>query len=109
MYDQMKHLEMLLVVIERMARNSFLLKGWTVAVAAGLAAAAAAERDPAFVVIGLLPLAAFWSLDAYYLKRERLFRCLYTHVSGLTASEMPCGGPFTMSTEPWEKAVPNWG
>src|SRR5687767_6592867 len=78
--DVVKHLEMIQGVINRMAGNSFLLKGWSLTVAAALLAFAVDNRDPGFVALAFIPLLGLWALDAYYLRRERLYRELYEDV-----------------------------
>jgi len=89
-----KHLEFIQAVIARQAGNSFLLKGWSLTVAAALYAFTAAHLNWRLAALGLLVVAAFWWLDAYFLRQERLFRCLYNEVrtaqSGIA--------PFAMST-----------
>ena len=92
-----KHLEFIQGAISRMAGNSFLLKGWNAAVAAGLFAFAAKDCNAKIAIIALIPGFAFWSLDAYYLQRERLFRRLYDAVRQGHVKE-----PFCMSTESYE-------
>ena len=75
-----KHLEFIQAIVARQANNSFLLKGWSITVAVALFAFAAKDTDPRFAVLALFPAMAFWALDAYYLRQERLFRELYEHV-----------------------------
>lgn len=75
-----KHIELVQGVINRMAGNSFLLKGWSVTLVAGLFALVAAGGNWAFAALGLLPSLSFWWLDAYYLRQERLFRKLHDAV-----------------------------
>lgn len=72
---------MIQAVISRMAGNSFLLKGWSVTLAAAVIALAANKESHALLtLIALLPVLMFWVLDGYYLHQERLFRKLYDHV-----------------------------
>lgn len=72
---------MIQAVISRMAGNSFLLKGWSVTLAAAVIALAANKDSHALLtLIALLPVVMFWLLDGYYLHQERLFRKLYDHV-----------------------------
>lgn len=78
--DRQKHLEMIQHVIERMARCSFLLKGWSVTLVAGLFALAATGSKTSYIYLAYFPAVAFWGLDAYYLWQERLFRALYDQV-----------------------------
>jgi len=75
-----KHIELIQGVINRMAGNSFLLKGWTVTLVAGLFALAASGGRWTYAALGLLPSISFWWLDAYYLRQERLFRKLHDAV-----------------------------
>lgn len=78
--DVIKHLEMIQAIINRMAANSFLLKGWSPTVAAALMAFALDNMNRWLAAMALLPLVGFWALDAYYLRRERLYRRLHDHV-----------------------------
>ena len=75
--DLTKHLEFIQAIIARMAGNSFLLKGWTVTIAAALFALAANDARAVFAMLAFFPALWFWGLDAYYLRQERLFRKLY--------------------------------
>ncbi len=75
-----KHVDLIQSVINRMAANSFLLKGWSVTLVAGLIAVAASGGYWACSAIGLLPSLSFWWLDAYCLRQERLFRKLHEAV-----------------------------
>ena len=75
-----KHIELVQGVINRMAGNSFLLKGWSVTLVAGLLALAASGWDWTYSALGLLPSLSFWRLDAYYVRQERLFRKLHDAV-----------------------------
>jgi hypothetical protein len=74
------HLQMIQGIIDRMAQNSFQLKGWTVTLAAALEVFLKGEARPAWLFVPSLPVIAFWLLDAWYLHRERLFRRLFDHV-----------------------------
>ncbi|MBC6441374.1 MAG: hypothetical protein GDA49_13420 [Rhodospirillales bacterium] len=69
-------------VINRMAMNSFLLKGWSVTLLSALFALAAADGHPSFVLLAFIPIPVlmFWVLDGYFLLQERLYRALYDHV-----------------------------
>lgn len=76
------HLQMIQGVVDRMARNSFLLKGWAVVLVSAMFALAARDANVAFVYLAYFPCIVFWGLDGYYLWQERLFRALYDHVRG---------------------------
>lgn len=75
--NKLKHLEMIQGIINRMASNSFALKGWAVTLVAGIFALASKETDKIYFLIAYAPIAFFWFLDSFYLLQERLFRSLY--------------------------------
>ncbi|HLG25885.1 MAG TPA: hypothetical protein VI588_03825, partial [Candidatus Gracilibacteria bacterium] len=80
MEAKLKHLEFIQAVINRMANNSFFLKGWSVTVAVGTFALVLQGLGCRYIYLPLLILCFFWLLDGYYLSRERLFRALYDDV-----------------------------
>lgn len=92
---EIKHLEFIQGVISRMARNSFLIKGWAITLVAALFALASQDASSYYVVIALFPAILFWGLDTYYLRQERLFRRLYDHVRKRRMTEEEV---FTMDT-----------
>lgn len=80
MDKKLKHLEMVQSVINRMANNSFMLKGWAVTLVAGIFALAGKDTDKLYFLVAYVPVIVFWGLDAYYLLQERLYRSLYDKV-----------------------------
>ena len=80
MEKKMKHMEMIQGVINRMASNSFALKGWTVTLVAGIFALASKDADRRFFLFTYVPIIIFWGLDTYYLLQERRYRALYEKV-----------------------------
>jgi len=80
MEKKLKHLEFIQKTIERMATNSFLLKGWSLTITTALIAVSVKEQNIKFLFISILPIFVFWFLDSYYLKQEKLFRRLYDEV-----------------------------
>jgi hypothetical protein len=83
---QIKHLEFIQSVITRLATNSFLAKGWALTVAGALYGFSVNHLNPWIALVGLVPVVAFWWLDAYFLRTERLFRCLYDDARKLNTS-----------------------
>lgn len=77
-----KHLEMIQNVINRMGRNSFLLKSWsmTIIVAAMVLIARHELQNPYLVLALFLPILGFWILDGYFLWQERMFRKVYDDI-----------------------------
>jgi len=78
--DQVKHLEMLQVVIARLASDSFLVKGWALALSSALVGFAINGEKWQLALLALLPTFSLWMLDTYFLRAERLFRALYDAV-----------------------------
>lgn len=106
--DKIRHLEMIEAVIARMAQNSFAYKGWAITlVAAILAIAASQGMDYRYVSVGLLPAVAFWGLDGYYLRQERLFRRVYDATRRASLSDWE-KDPFGMDTSPHTGKVGGW-
>lgn len=67
-------------VINRMASNQFLFKGWSITLIAAIATFSANGSSPALMAIPIVATLLFWFVDAYYLMLERAFRRLYTDV-----------------------------
>ena len=80
MNKKLKHLELVQGVMNRMASNSFMLKGWAVTLVAGIFALAGKDTDKLYFLVAYVPVIVFWGLDAYYLLQEKLYRSLYDKV-----------------------------
>lgn len=104
-----KHLEFIQAVIGRLSGNAFLMKGWALTISGAFFGFSAKDLNWRVATVGLMPLIAFWGLDAYFLSRERMFRNLYDAVrSGDQRVE-----PFSMAyqlfkTRPGSKPVSWW-
>lgn len=79
-----KEIDLIQGVINRMANNSFLLKGWTITL---IVAVLALTRDTLVTndvtylsLVLLIPLFVFWYLDAFFLHKERCYIALYNWV-----------------------------
>ena len=95
-----KHLEFIQGVINRLASDSFRMKGWSVVLVAALFVLLAREGRIEFVVVALVPVLAFWGLDGYFLQQERLYRALYDHVRTLENDSID----FSMNVKPFSKS-----
>jgi len=84
-----ERLKLIQNLIDRMARNSFALKGWAVTLIGALLTLAANDADRAIVAIAIYVLVAMATLDAYYLALERAYRKLYD--AATTAPETEWG------------------
>ena len=106
-YDDLpKHMDLIQTVIERHARTSFLLKGWSVTlVAAVFLLAVRGNGSTLAMAVGVLPWLIFWGLDAYYLRQERMYRELYNHVR---MSDPDPRDRFTLDARRFRGDVPSW-
>jgi len=105
--DRVKHLEFVQAVIARHASNAFLIKGWAVTIAAALYGFALDKERPALAAVGVVVVAVFYLLDGYYLRQERLFRCLWDALTSGPESERPA--VFSMRTDDYRhNDYPSW-
>ena len=92
--NKRKHLELIQGVVNRLSTNSFLLKGWSVALVSAMFVLSSKDARPAFLFLTYIPAIIFWGLDGYCLWQERLFRALYKHVRVMPDKDVD----FCMST-----------
>ena len=71
---------------------------------AGLFALAAKDSRIFFIYLAYFPALAFWGLDGYYLRQERLFRKLYDKVRGMREEDVD----FSMDTSLVASQVDSW-
>ncbi|MCS3396911.1 hypothetical protein [Burkholderia thailandensis] len=77
--EKIAHLGFIQGAINRMAGNVFLVKGWSVALAAAMTALTSDSKFGSYIAV--VPMLLFWWLDAYYVRQEKLFRELFGMVS----------------------------
>lgn len=76
-----KEIELIQACINRMAQNSFMIKGWTISLVAVVLALLPETVDFRFLsAICIISTICFWFLDAFYLKTEKLYRKKYEWV-----------------------------
>ena len=97
-----EHLGMIQGIINRMAANSFQIKGWTVTLLAALGAAGVASQYSIISILGYLPLIIFWGLDGYYLNQEKIFRDVYNHARTKPTVD------FEIDPSPYQKGMRGW-
>ena len=97
MEAKLKHLEFIQGIINRLATDSFRLKGWAVVLTSALVVLLARTRHVEIAYVAVLPVVAFWGLDGYFLWQERLFRALYNHVRRRRESDID----FSMDIRPF--------
>ena len=94
MEPKLKHLEFIQGVVNRLASDSFRLKGWAVVLVAAIFVLLVREGRIELASIAIVPVLLFWGLDGYFLRQERLFRALYDHTRKLENHEVD----FSMET-----------
>ncbi|MEV4291102.1 hypothetical protein AB0K40_36800 [Nonomuraea bangladeshensis] len=97
--ERIKHLEFIQAIVARLSANSFIIKGWTITTSSVFYAYVATKLDWRVAATSLLPVLSFWYLDSYFLRQERLFRCLYDDVR---KAEMKTE-PFSMDISMYRK------
>jgi hypothetical protein len=104
-----KHLEITQGVINRLANNSFLIKGWSMAIigAAILFIARIGTQSECLVLAFSVPVIAFWILDGYFLWQERLFRGIFNDVRlhDKTDFEMNVAAQLNKPKHKWRDAI----
>ena len=101
MDSKMKHLELIQGVVNRLASNSFRLKGWAVVLISAMLVLLAREGLIKHSFICILPILVLWGLDGYFLWQERLYRCLYDDVRRLNDDEVDFSMRIDSLNETW--------
>lgn len=75
----LEHLKIILAAIDRLGRNSFRAKNWSLGliVTAIILIVIQGEHNAHLILLLILPVFGFWILDGYFLWQERLFRKVY--------------------------------
>ena len=76
-----KEIDLIQGCINRMANNSFLLKGWAISIIAVVLALTKDRTNPLFLFLCVsIPILYFWLLDTFFLRTERKYRKMYEWV-----------------------------
>jgi len=73
----LKEIDIIQGIINRMAHNSFMIKGWAITL---VVVALLLQGTKYQILLAFIPLLVFWFLDAYFLWQERMYRKLYNWV-----------------------------
>ena len=98
-----KELDLIQSCVNRMANNSFLIKGWMITLIVALVALLA-DKVEVHIIAGLatVVISCFWYLDGFFLKTERLYRLKYDWV----VAERPKGNLKNLyDLNPYNKAM----
>lgn len=86
----LKEIDLIQACINRMAQNSFMVKGWTLSLVAVVLALLPESFDlTGLCLIGIVATVCFWYLDAFFLRTEKLYRWKYDWIlsNRLTCTE----------------------
>jgi hypothetical protein len=86
---RLKQLEMIQGIIARMATYSVTLKNYCITLTTAVCGLAISLQRPLVVLLAMLPIVVFASLDAQYLRMERRFRALFDNVRQENWEQMP--------------------
>jgi len=76
-----KEIDLIQACINRMAHNSFLIKGWALTIITVVLALTEKNIDPIYLCLVIfIPLISFWYLDAFFLQTEKMYRKMYEWV-----------------------------
>ena len=78
--DQSSYVEYFKIIqnaVDRIARNSFLIKAWAITLIGGIGILAFSIINTLIFSVLTVIVLFFWILDSYYLRIERLYRALY--------------------------------
>lgn len=76
-----KEIDLIQACVNRMAQNSFMVKGWTISLVAVVLALLPETFDLiGLCLIGTVAVVCFWYLDAFFLRTEKLYRWKYDWV-----------------------------
>lgn len=95
--NKLAHLGFIQLVINRLASNSFIIKGWCITLVAALTAISLPD-NMLLILIAYFPIIIFWLLDTYYLWQEKLFRGHYDEVRIKKEKEIDFGMKFSQKT-----------
>lgn len=78
-----KEIDLIQSCINRMAQNSFIIKGWALTIVTVVLALMEKNIDPIYLcLVMFIPLLSFWYLDAFFLQTEKKYRKMYDWVLG---------------------------
>lgn len=105
-----KHLEITQGVVNRLASNSFSIKGWSMAILAAAILFIARSNNiysEYLILAFLVPIFGFWLLDGYFLWQERLFRGVYDDVrqQEKTDFKMDIPAQFKKDNNKWVDSI----
>ena len=69
----LKEIDLLEKCIERMAKNSFEIRKWTVGIISIISSVANNSEKSSIMLLCFIIICTFWYLDAYYLRYERMY------------------------------------
>lgn len=99
--DHHKHMDYVQAAINRLANNSFVMKGWALTVSSTLLGFAVSRGEPLLAMVAVTPALAFWVLDAYFLRQEKAFRAMYDDVAAMKVKGFEIKPAPYAARQPW--------
>lgn len=78
--QKISYLTMLQEPIGRLSTSSSVYKGFTATIVTGIATLSYTDIKLIILILSFIPVLSFVAVDIYYLRLERLYRCLYNDV-----------------------------
>lgn len=97
-------MELIQSVINRMANNSFYIKGWCVTIVAAILGLISKDINKRLFAVVYFPILMFWILDSFFLHQEKLFRTLYDSVRILDEDKID----FSMTPSQTDRENNKW-
>jgi len=95
--NEVKHLEMIQNIIDRMNRNSFQVKALTAVILAAIFTVFSRINHVEILYVTIIPVILLWVLDSFYLQTERKFIELYSDI--ISGNRYKTKGVFDMNLD----------
>lgn len=81
--ERFKYMDLLQSCISRMAKDSFMVKGWCASfVVAVMVYFLKNDCSGGAIIALVLPVLVFWKIDAFFLRTEKCYRLMYEYLIG---------------------------
>ncbi|MDV0443358.1 hypothetical protein [Methanorbis rubei] len=104
-----KEIDLIQNCISRMAQNSFLIKGWSITLIVITWAILGKESGSCLsLLLLIIPILAFWGLDGYFLRLERMYRKMYEWLLKARIEEKNFTKPYDLNPSRFQTDVASW-
>lgn len=104
-----KEIDLIQNCISRMARNSFFIKGWSITLIVITWAILDKEGGSCLsLLLLIIPILAFWGLDGYFLRLERMYRKMYGWLLKSRIEEADFNKLYDLNPSRFQTEVASW-